>query len=81
MGWSELGCRVGWKTPAMHSATTVHYRNTDLELNRTIFRVMKSTKKSTKPKCLSYVKDTVCSKLRSKKNCKPVKKKQGLKVC
>lgn len=61
---------------AIHSSPTVHYRNTDLEVNKTGFRVMKSTKK----KYLNYVKQTMCSKLKCNMNCRPVKKKQGFKV-
>lgn len=39
---------------AIHSSPTVHYRNADLEPNKTGFRVVKNTNK----KCLSYIKHT-----------------------
>lgn len=62
---------------AIHNSLTVRYRNAGLELNKTGFRVAKSTRN----KDLSYVKHAICSKLRCSMKCRPMKKKQGLQEC
>lgn len=62
---------------AIYSSPTVPYRNAGLELNKTGFRVVKSTKNNH----LRYVKHATCSKLRCSMNCRPMKKKQGFQEC